>query len=52
MKKIGLFLLLGVSLSWLRADVAVCWTTEYVYNIMILSSFFYLWKGNWRNKKI
>ena len=37
---------------WLRADVAVCWTTEYVYNIMILSSFFYLWKGNWRNKKI
>ena len=36
----------------LRADVAVCWTTEYVYNIMILSSFFYLWKGNWRNKKI
>lgn len=37
---------------WMRADVAVCWTTEYVYNLMILTSFFYLWKGNWRNRKI
>lgn len=37
---------------WQHADVAVCWTTEYVYNIMIFSSFFYLWKGNWRNKKL
>lgn len=36
----------------MKADIAVCWTTEYVYNLMILSSFFYLWKGNWRNKKI
>lgn len=41
-----------VVVSWQKADIAVCWTTEYVYNIMILSSFFYLWKGNWRNKKI
>lgn len=41
-----------VIVIWQRADIAVCWTTEYVYNIMILSSFFYLWKGNWRNKKI
>ena len=37
---------------WARADVAICWTTEHVYNIMILSSFLYLWKGNWRNKAI
>lgn len=36
----------------LRADIAVCWTTEYVYNLMLLSSFFYLWKGNWRSKRI
>lgn len=35
-----------------QADIAVCWTTEYVYNLMILSSFFYLWKGNWRSKRI
>lgn len=37
---------------WLMADVAVCWTTEFAYNGMLLISFFYLWKGNWRNKKI
>ncbi|WP_102408385.1 MATE family efflux transporter [Parabacteroides bouchesdurhonensis] len=37
---------------WQKADIAVCWTTEYVYNLLILSSFYYLWKGNWRNKKI
>lgn len=38
--------------AWLMADVAVCWTTEFAYNGMLLISFFYLWKGNWRNKKI
>ena len=37
---------------WLHADVAVCWTTEHVYNGMLLISFFYLWKGNWRNKRL
>lgn len=37
---------------WLMADVAVCWTTEFAYNGMLMISFFYLWKGNWRNKKI
>ena len=36
----------------IHADVAVCWTTEHVYDLMILSAFFYLWKGNWRNKKL
>ncbi|SEG02397.1 MULTISPECIES: MATE family efflux transporter [Parabacteroides] len=36
----------------MQPEIAVCWTTEYVYNIMILSSFYYIWKGNWRNKKI
>ncbi|WP_459189509.1 MATE family efflux transporter [Parabacteroides sp. APC149_11_2_Y6] len=35
-----------------KADVAVCWTTEHVYNLMILTSVFYMWKGNWRNKKL
>ena len=35
-----------------HADVAVCWTTEHVYDIMIMFSFFYLWKGNWRKKRI
>lgn len=37
---------------WLHADVAVCWTTEHVYNMMLLISFFYLWKGNWQNKRL
>ena len=36
----------------IHADVAVCWTTEHVYDLMILSAFFYLWKGNWQNKKL
>lgn len=36
----------------MHADVAACWTTEHVYDLMILSAFFYLWKGNWRNKKL
>lgn len=37
---------------WQKADVAVCWTTEHVYNLMILTAFLYMWKGNWRRKKI
>lgn len=37
---------------WRHADVAVCWTTEHVYDTLIFSSFFYLWKGNWRNKRL
>lgn len=37
---------------WLHAEVAVCWTTEHVYNMMLLISFFYLWKGNWQNKRL
>ncbi len=36
----------------MNASVAVCWTTEHVYSLMILMSFFYLWKGNWRSKRI
>ena len=35
-----------------KADVAACWTTEHVYDLMVLTSYFYLLKGNWRNKKI
>lgn len=38
---------------YLKADVAVCWTTEHVYSICILIlSFFYLKKANWQSKKI
>lgn len=37
---------------YLKMDVAICWTSDIVYYAMIFTSFFYLWKGNWQNKKI
>ena len=37
---------------YLKMDVAICWTSDIVYYAMIFTSFFYLWKGNWKNKKI
>lgn len=37
---------------YLKADVAVCWTTEHVYDLMILLSYFYLRSGRWKAKKI
>ena len=37
---------------YLKMDVAVCWTSDIVYYAMIFTSFFYLWKGKWQNKKI
>lgn len=46
---VGYAVWLGI---WLRADVAVCWTTEHVYNLMLLTSIIYMWKGNWRNKRL
>ena len=37
----------------LRADVAVCWTTEHVYGIVLLGlSWLYLRKARWQHKKI
>lgn len=46
---VGYALWIGI---YLKADVAVCWTTEHVYNLLILTAFFYMWKGNWRNRKL
>lgn len=38
---------------YLRADVAICWTTEHVYGIFILIlCYWYMKKGNWQKKKI
>ena len=37
---------------YLKMDVTICWTSDIVYYAMIFTSFFYLWKGNWQNKKI
>lgn len=39
--------------TYLKADVAVCWTSEYAYQLPILiMALFYLKKANWRSKKI
>lgn len=36
-----------------QADIAICWTTEYIYLICMGSlAFGYMKKGNWKNKKI
>lgn len=38
---------------YLRVDVAVCWTTEHVYAICMLTlSHWYIKKGNWQKKQI
>lgn len=38
---------------YLKADVAVCWTTEHVYAAVILTfTYFYMKKGSWKYKKI
>lgn len=38
---------------YLKVSVAMCWTTEYVYAIFVLLfSYLYLKKGNWRQKKV
>lgn len=53
MLSIGVYVLYIFYIAvWQKADVAVCWTTEHVYNLLIMTSFFYMWKGKWRNKKI
>ena len=50
---IGIYVGYAVWIGWImHADVALCWTTEHVYNLLLLTSFFYLWKGNWRKKQI
>lgn len=37
----------------LRVDVAICWTAEHVYSIVMLTlSWLYLKKGKWQNKRI
>ena len=38
---------------YLKADVAVCWTTEHVYGIVMLwLSWHYMQRGKWKHKKI
>ena len=42
-----------VIVEWLRLDVAVCWTAEYVYaGMLFLCSWFYMRSGRWKNRQI
>ena len=36
-----------------KADIAVCWTTEYIYLLSMGSlAYWYMKKGSWKNKEI
>ena len=36
-----------------RPDIAVCWTVDHIYSIvLLLFTYLYLTKANWQNKKI
>lgn len=44
---------ISVIIMGLKADVAVCWTTEHLYAFCIgIASYFYIRKGKWQYKKI
>lgn len=39
--------------GYLKLNITISWTAEYIYGIFLLTtSFMYMWKGKWRNKKI
>ena len=42
-----------VIIWWMRVDVAVCWTAEFVYGgMLMLCSWLYLRSGRWKNRGI
>ena len=42
-----------VMILWLRVDVAVCWSAEFVYGgMLLLCSWIYLRSGRWMNRSI
>lgn len=42
-----------VLINWLRADVAVCWTTEHIYGLALLVfCSIYIHRGGWRGKAV
>ena len=42
-----------VVIGWLKPDVAICWTAEYVYGAVLLAcSWWYLKTGRWKNRQI
>ena len=42
-----------VIIWWMKADVAVCWTAEFVYGgMLMLCSWIYMHSGRWKNRQI
>lgn len=42
-----------IVISWMKVDVAVCWTAEFVYGgMLLLCSLIYLRSGRWKNRSI
>ena len=42
-----------VVIGWLKPDVAICWTAEYVYGgVLLMFSWWYLRSGRWKNRSI
>ena len=42
-----------ILIAWMKADVAICWTAEHVYALVLLIiSYAYLKSGRWQNRKI
>lgn len=43
----------AIVIGWLKPDVAVCWTAEYVYGgVLLVLSWWYLRSGRWKNRSI
>jgi Na+-driven multidrug efflux pump len=42
-----------VIIEWLRLDIAICWTAEYVYaGMLLLLGGIYMHSGRWKNRSI
>ena len=42
-----------VIVEWLRLDVAICWTAEFVYGgMLLLCNWLYMRSGRWKNRQI
>jgi putative MATE family efflux protein len=42
-----------IVISWMKVDVAICWTAEFVYGgMLMLCSWLYMRSGRWKNRRI
>ena len=42
-----------IVISWMKVDVAICWTAEFVYGgMLMLCSWIYMHSGRWKNRSI